>query len=83
MNLLCGALGVTRSGYYTWLNRKPSKRAKENQVILGVIREVYIEFRKAYGSPRIYAELKNRGFSWGLNRVAKLMKEAGIRALRQ
>ncbi len=73
MNLLCGALGVTRSGYYTWLNRKPSKRAKENQVILGVIREVYIEFRKAYGSPRIYAELKNRGFSWGLNRVAKLM----------
>jgi transposase InsO family protein len=73
LNLLCGALGVTRSGYYTWLNRKPSKRAKENQVILGVIREVYIEFRKAYGSPRIYAELKNRGFSWGLNRVAKLM----------
>lgn len=50
---------------------------------MGAIREVYAEFRKAYGSPRIHAELKNRGFGWGLNRVAKLMKEAGIRALRQ
>jgi putative transposase len=80
---LCRILGVSRSGYYAWLNREPSNRYKENQAALGPIREVYLEFRKAYGSPRVHAELKKRGFSWGLNRVARLMKMAGIRALRQ
>lgn len=81
--MLCDALGVTRSGYYAWLGRKPSKRADENQVVLGKIREVYSNSRKAYGSPRVHAELKRKGFDWGRNRIAKLMKWAGIRALRQ
>jgi len=74
---------VTRSGYYAWLGRKPSNRAKENQVVLAEIREVYSDSRKAYGSPRVHAELKRKVFNWGLNRIAKLMKWAGIRALRQ
>jgi putative transposase len=65
------------------MNRKPSKRANENQVVLGKIREVYSNSRKAYGSPRVHAELKRNGFDWGRNRIAKLMKWAGIRALRQ
>lgn len=81
--MLCHVLGVSRSGYYAWLKREPSQRAKENQVVLGAIREVYAASRKAYGSPRVHAELKKRGFGWGLHRVAKLMKWAGIRALRQ
>ena len=76
-------LGVSRGGYYAWLRREPSERAKENHVVLGAIREVYADSRKAYGSPRVHAELKRRGFGWGQNRVAKLMKWAGIRALRQ
>ena len=52
-------------------------------MVLGAIREVYVDSRKAYGSPRIYAELKRKGFDWGRHRVARLMKKAGIRALRQ
>lgn len=81
--MLCETLGVTRSGYYAWLGRNPSKRAQENVTILGEIRGVYAESRKAYGSPRIHAELKRRGFPWGRHRVARLMKNAGIQALRQ
>jgi len=81
--MLCRVLGVSRSGYYAWMNRKPSKRADENQVVLGKIREIYSNSRKAYGSPRVHAELKRKGFDWGRNRIAKLMKWAGIRALRQ
>jgi transposase InsO family protein len=47
------------------------------------IREVYTESRKSYGSPRVYAQLKKKGFGWGRHRIARLMKIAGIRALRQ
>jgi putative transposase len=81
--MLCRALGVSRSGYYAWAHRKPSKRTKEDVVVLGEIREVYAISRKAYGSPRIHATLKKEGFNWGRNRIARLMKLAGIRALRQ
>lgn len=83
MSRLCRILGVSRSGYYAWLNREPSNRHKENLAALEPIREVYLEHRKAYGSPRADAELRKRGFGWGRNRVARLMKLAGIRALRQ
>jgi putative transposase len=61
----------------------PSKRAKEDQRILGKIQEVYIENRKAYGSPRIHLALKRKGFGWGRNRIARLMRYAGLRAYRQ
>ena len=81
--MLCRVLNVSRSGYYAWVNRKPSKRDKENLLVLQEIREVYLISRKAYGSPRVHAFLKKEGFDWGRNRIARLMKMAGIRALRQ
>ncbi len=81
--MLCRVLGVSRSGYYAWVKRKPSERDKENLMVLQEIREVYLISRKAYGSPRVHAALKREGFDWGRNRIAKLMKRAGIRALRQ
>jgi putative transposase len=81
--MLCRALGVSRSGYYAWANRKPSKRTKEDVLVLEEIREVYAISRKSYGSPRVHAALKKEGFDWGRNRIARLMKMAGIRALRQ
>jgi transposase InsO family protein len=65
------------------LNRRPSKKAKEDQLILGKIQEVYVENRKAYGSPRIHLALQKKGFGWGRNRIAKLMRQAGLRAYRQ
>ena len=81
--MLCRVLGVTRGGYYAWAKREPSKRAKEDELVLKEIREVYAISRKAYGSPRVHESLKKEGFSWGRNRIARLMKMAGIRALRQ
>lgn len=68
--MLCRVLGVSRSGYYAWLNREPSKRDKENLLVLQEIREVYLISRKAYGSPRVHAVLKKEGFDWGRHRIA-------------
>jgi transposase InsO family protein len=51
--------------------------------ILGKIQEIYVENRKAYGSPRIYEALKQKGFGWGRHRIARIMRSAGLKAYRQ
>ena len=76
--MMCRALDVTRSGYYAWRGRKPSKRARENQRLKAKIAQVHQDSRGSYGSPRVHAELVAQGFEVGRNRVARLMREEGI-----
>jgi len=77
---MCKVLKISRSGYYSWLKNKPSKREVENQEILDQIRQIHHESRKIYGSPRITAELRSRDISVSRPRVARLMKKANIRS---
>lgn len=75
--LLCQTLGVSRSGYYAWRQRRdrPSARARENQVLTERIRTTFIAMERRYGSPRIAEEL---GCPGSRNRIARLMHQAGI-----
>ncbi len=57
-----------------------SRREKENEELVGEIRELHEKSRKTYGSPRVHAELHEKGYLIGHNRVARLMKENKIRA---
>jgi putative transposase len=77
---MCQALGVTRGGYYRWEVRPKSRRAVENERLLFEIRCAYDRSRRTYGSPRITAELNNRGFACSKPRVARLMRRYYIRA---
>jgi len=77
---MCEVLKVSRSGYYAWRNRKPSMRHKENEELLSRIRAIHARSRRLYGSPRIRAELQAQGFCYGKNRVARIMKDNGVRA---
>lgn len=77
---MCNVLKVSRSGYYAWKSRPRSNRQRVNMEILERIREVYRKSRKVYGSPRITDELNDHGIRCGKNRVARIMKENGIRA---
>ena len=74
---LCEVLRVSRSGYYAWLNRK-SIRLELNKQLLTEIKHMHTKTRATYGSPRITEDLRSRGLSVGHNRVARLMKEAGL-----
>lgn len=78
---MCRVLKVSRSGYYAWRSRIPSERQSANEGMLERIREVHIKSRQLYGSPRITAELNDGGLTCGKNRVARIMKDNGIRAL--
>ena len=51
---MCQTLKVSRSGYYSWLKRKPSKRELENKKLKLKISQIYWQSRGTYGSPRIY-----------------------------
>lgn len=79
-----GAMGrvfrVSRSGYYAWRNRPESERAKENKKLLLRIEMAHKHSKKRYGSPRIYRQLVKDGVVCSRGRVARLMREAGIRA---
>jgi transposase InsO family protein len=78
---ICSALGVSRSGYYAALIRPPSLRALENEAIAASAREIHADrHTKAYGSPRMTAELRDRGVAASENRVARIMRDEGIRA---
>ena len=54
---LCAVLEVSRSGYYRWRERRPSKQAQANSQLLEQIRRAHVESRCAYGSPRITQQL--------------------------
>lgn len=74
------SLGVSRSGYYDYCRRKPSVRYQENEKLLMLIRHIFLQSRQTYGSPRIHAELQERGNFCSRPRVARLMKKAGLKA---
>lgn len=77
---MCQVLGVSRSGFYKWLNSGPSNRCIENQLLTAKIRQIHHRSKRTYGSPRIFARLRQEGVKVSRVRVARLMKKAGIRS---
>jgi transposase InsO family protein len=77
---MCRVFSVSRSGYYRWLQRATSQRARERQQLVAEIRRIHAANRAIYGSPRVADALKALGISCGKNRVARLMRSHGIRS---
>ncbi len=75
---ICRVLGLSPSGYYAWLKRPLSARAKRDAELVVKIKKAYDDNRRVYGRPRIYAELKDEGECVGEKRVGRLMKQEGI-----
>lgn len=76
---LCAVLQVSESGYYAWVKRSPTPHQQANQQLEQTIRQVWQRYRGIYGAPRIHAELQAAGIRVGHNRVARLMRVAGLR----
>jgi len=81
--MMCKVFKVTKSSYYRWLKEGPSKRWQENEKLLVEIMDIFEESKDSYGSIRMTRELKVRGWTVGQNKVAKMMRAAGIRAKRR
>jgi putative transposase len=75
---MCETLSVSTSGYYDWLERKPSQRQKSDEVLSEQIRAIHAASRKTYGRPRITLTLQDQGQRCSPKRVARLMRQNGL-----
>lgn len=71
---------IERSGYYSWLHRKPSQRQKSNESLDEKIIYIFNSHKNRYGSPRITDELNENGEICSKNRIAHRMKYLGLKA---
>jgi len=78
---VCRLLEVSSSGYYAWLKRAPSKRAREDAILSDRIRDIHLRSRNTYGAPRVHEELRDEGVRVGRKRVARLMRAAGLQGV--
>jgi len=78
--LLCRVLEVSRSGFYAWRSRPTSVTETRHEELTEEITEIHAEVKARYGSPRMHAELVDRGHDCCVNTVARIMQEAGIAA---
>src|SRR5213080_2032320 len=83
VRVLCRTLQVSRAGFYAWQARPPAPRARADERLGLEIAAIHAETRQRYGSPRIHAELGERGCRTGRKRVARLMRVRGLAALRR
>jgi putative transposase len=80
IRLMCRTLAVSPAGYYAWRSRPESHRAVSARTLLSAIRVIHQESRATYGSPSIWDALLKQGHCVGEHRVARLMRQAGLRA---
>src|SRR5512134_3602497 len=78
---MCRVLGVARSGYYEWLQQPISKRGQEDARLLRLIRASFNASHGIYGAPRVFLDLREAGETCSKHRVARLMRQNGLRAL--
>src|SRR5665213_3665145 len=77
---MCETLGVSRSDFHAWLNRSPSKRAQDDEVLLAGIRSSFAGSDRTYGARRVWHDVLADGFAAGLHRIERLMRQEGLRA---
>jgi len=76
---LCARYGVTRAGYYAWRGRRVSGRDRQDERLSVRIQAIFGASEGTYGSPRIHAALHQAGFRVGCKRVARLMRQVGLK----
>ncbi|MEC1641127.1 IS3 family transposase [Schinkia azotoformans] len=78
--LLCKVLGVSKSGYYAYLNRPKRQASQEEIQLLKHIKRIYNRHKGTYGAKRIAKALKNEGIIVNHKKVERLMREANLKA---
>lgn len=78
---MCQVLKVSRSGYYKWLGKAPSKRSLYRETLTKVITQIYRDSKCRYGSPRVTKELNMQGFKASRVLVARIMKQQHLKSI--
>ena len=79
VTMMCGALRVSRSGYYAWRSRPECARAITDRSLTLSIQQIHRNSRAVYGAVKIREELKAQGQCYGRHKIARLMRLAGLK----
>src|SRR4029079_2311455 len=77
---MCGALGVSRGGFYAWLTRPPSHRSRRDEELAAKVRTSLIGSDRTYGARRVWKDVLSDSVSCGLHRIERLMRQQALRA---
>ena len=77
---LCGALGVSRGGFYAWLTRPRSRRSRSDEELSAKVRASFLASDRTYGARRVWHDMLAEGISCGLHRIERLMRLQALRA---
>ena len=78
---LCDVLEVSRAGYYAWQSELETTREHRDHTLMPLICDIFWHHKRRYGARRIAMELRAKGQPCGVDRVAKLLKMQGLRAI--
>jgi putative transposase len=77
---ICEALGVSRTGFYAWLDRPPSARATQDEALGREIRASFLASDRTYGARRVWRDVLAAGLDCGRQRIERLMRSLALRA---
>ena len=77
---LCGALGVSRGGFYAWLTRPRSQRSRSDEELGAKVRSSFLASDRTYGARRVWHDMLAEGVSCGLHRIERLMRLQALKA---
>lgn len=78
---VCEVLQVSRSAYYAWCDDQPAVREVRDDQLRPLVRDIFWEHQRRYGARRVAFELRQRGEPCGVERAAKLLNSAGLKAI--
>jgi len=77
---MCGALKVSRGGFYAWMARPRSRHSQQEEMLEGKVRASFIASDRTYGARRVWHDLLALGLVCGLHRVERVMRGQALRA---
>ncbi len=80
---MCGALGVSRGGFYAWLSRPRSQRSRTDEQLGAKVHSSFLASDRTYGARRGWRDLLAEGLSCGLHRIERLMRLQALKARRR
>ena len=78
VDVLCEALGVSRSGFYAWRTRPLSQRAQTDARMLVDVRTSFLMSDRTYGARRVLGDVRDAGHTCGRQRIARLMRQEAL-----
>jgi len=76
-------LGISRGGFYAWLDRPRSQRVLADEALGKQVKQVkqsFVDSDRTYGARRVWHDVLAQGLDCGLHRIERLMRGLALRA---